>query len=431
MKPRRGRDSPVNDGPNHPKPRCTTWTAAIATVFIVALLGACDSSDAPDAGRRGILRDPSDVRVLGTSDAIAIVEDLEVLPSGAVWVLNSVEPYFVGFSANGKVLQVHGRRGGGPEEFGAPAGFVAGGIDGEAWVFDRERHAVIQVSRPDSGWREIALPRATIPHGRVLEGMNLLSKRVRTARLGEEIILPRASFEREIEARSYWFYVWSPDLVALNVRTDSVRSVVALAQVLGDPRPHFELSGFPPFPLWYRLWAVCADAEIRVYDHIRNQVRGFTREGVEREPIVLPPARYTAVTPHEFARATLELAAVEAMGEVPSHIQLTPADSARILNSLIPRLDLAPDQLANLLPRYVDFRCDETGAQWIQPFDLDTGGLRGGPLWLRIAPDGNIQEVRLPDRFDPYRFTSDRIWGVQRDEFDVASVAWIAIPRTQ
>jgi len=27
----------------------------------------------------------------------------------------------------------------------------------------------------------------------------------------------------------------------------------------------------------------------------------------------------------------------------------------------------------------------------------------------------------LPDRFDPHRFTSERIWGVLRDEFDVAS----------
>ena len=335
--------------------------------------------------------------MLGTSDAIATVEDLEVLSSG-------------------------------PVEFAAPAGFVVGGIDGEAWVFDRERHALIQVSRPDGPRREVKLPLAAIPHGTVLEGMNLLSNRVRTGRLGEELVLPRATFEGEIEARSYWFYVWSPDLVALNPRTDSVRAVVSLATVLGDPRPHFESSGFPPFPLWYRLWAVCADAEIRVYDQIRNQVRGFSRAGVELEPTILPPARYTEVTPRQFARATLELAAAEAMGEVPSHIGLSAADSARILDSLIPRLNLAPNQLANLLPTYVDFRCDETGTQWLRPFDLAAGGLRGGPTWLRIAPDGSMQEVRLPDRFDPYRFTAERIWGVQRDEFDVASVAWIAIP---
>ena len=57
-----------------------------------------------------------------------------------------------------------------------------------------------------------------------------------------------------------------------------------------------------------------------------------------------------------------------------------------------------------------------------------TGGMRGGPAWLRIAPDGETREVRFPERFDPYRFTSGRIWGVLRDELDVASVAWVEDP---
>ena len=60
--------------------------------------------------------------------------------------------------------------------------------------------------------------------------------------------------------------------------------------------------------------------------------------------------------------------------------------------------------------------------------DLEIGGLGVGPLWLRIAPDGAAREVVLPERFDALRFTHERIWGVQRDEFDVASVAWIELP---
>ena len=59
---------------------------------------------------------------------------------------------------------------------------------------------------------------------------------------------------------------------------------------------------------------------------------------------------------------------------------------------------------------------------------LDIGGLQGGPSWLRITPDGDVREILLPTRFAPYRFTSDRIWGVQRDELDVASVAWLDLP---
>ena len=65
---------------------------------------------------------------------------------------------------------------------------------------------------------------------------------------------------------------------------------------------------------------------------------------------------------------------------------------------------------------------------WLQPLDLDAGGLSGGPLWLRIASDGTAREVRLPARFDALRFTRSRIWGVYRDEFDRPSVASLPLP---
>src|SRR5690606_34806100 len=99
----------------------------------------------------------------------------------------------------------------------------------------------------------------------------------------------------------------------------------------------------------------------------------------------------------------------------------------------VQRISGTPEQLAQLLPRYVDFHCDEQGTQWIQRFDIESPGsmmtgLRGSRRWLRIAPGGEMRSVRLPERFDVFRFTPDRIWGVLRDEVDVASVAWIAVP---
>ncbi|MFH1766216.1 MAG: hypothetical protein ABIF09_18690 [Gemmatimonadota bacterium] len=56
----------------------------------------------------------SDVHVLGSSEAIAEVWDLEALPDGSVWVLNSVEPFFIGFDEQGNVIGRHGTSGGGP-----------------------------------------------------------------------------------------------------------------------------------------------------------------------------------------------------------------------------------------------------------------------------------------------------------------------------
>ncbi|MQA89130.1 MAG: hypothetical protein GEU90_02665 [Gemmatimonas sp.] len=397
-------------------------------VLVAAGLAACDregrGSTETDGGP--LVLDASDVHILGTSDAIATVEDLEVLPDGTVWVLNSVEPFFVGFGADGEVLQTRGRSGGGPGELQEPAGFTDGGIDGAAWALDVGRHAFLQVSGPDTTSREIAIPPDPIRPGTVLGGMNLLSRRVRTARMEGEIVLPRASIEGEIPATSYWYYGWSPDLVALNFSTDEVRTVVRLAEILGDPRPSLLTGEYPPFPLWYRLWGVCGADEIRVYDQIQNQIRGFTSEGVEREPTALPPPSYEEVTPRQFARATFDLGAVERMGQVPpGPIQVTAADSAQIIQRITSRVTQSPEDLASLLPMYVDYRCDGAGTQWIQPIDLDIGGLRGGPIWLRLSPDGGAQEVRFPDRFDAYRFTSERVWEVQRDELGVASVAWI------
>ena len=87
-----------------------------------------------------------------------------------------------------------------------------------------------------------------------------------------------------------------------------------------------------------------------------------------------------------------------------------------------------PHELASYLPRYVDFRCSSNGTMWLHPVDLDAGGLKGATQWLRITPDGVIREVRLPERFDAMRFSDSRVWGVVRDEFDVPSVASIALP---
>lgn len=241
----------------------------------------------------------------------------------------------------------------------------------------------------------------------------------------------------ELDVFGYWLAVWTADLVALDLGSGAVRDVVALGSVLGDPRAHFELTGANlPFPLWFRLWTVCSDAEIRVYDRLRNEVRGFTLEGTELEAAALPPVTLTEVSARRFAEATLDMAAIELMGQVPppgGRLGVSAADSARLLDGVVSELEASPAELANLLPRYVDLRCDDVGTLWIKPFDIDAhagfaGGMKGGSLWLRIARDGESREVRMPDRFDPYRFTADRVWGVQRDELDVASVAWIELP---
>lgn len=364
---------------------------------------------------------------MATAESIAVVEDLAVLPDGTVWVLNSVEPFFVGFGPQGDILAAHGRAGGGPEEFSAPSGFVVGGLDGGAWVFDRHRHALIRISSPGDARAEVPLPRDAIPPGSVMTGMSLMGSTVRTARMGGNVLFPRRSGAGEVEASSFWTTIWNADLVAFDPETGSVRSVLSLREAMGDLTSHFKglSSGFPPFPLWYRLWAVCSNDEIRLYDFVRDGLRGFTAEGVELDTVPVPPP-FTEATPRQFARVVFDLAVAERTGAVaPGMAEMSVDDSTQILNGVIERLEATPRQLGGLLPKYVDFRCAENGTMWLRPLDLEQGGMQGGPAWLRITPDGDSQEVRFPERFDPYRFTSERIWGVLRNELDVASVAWV------
>ena len=402
-----------------------TWLRIATALSGAACFASC--GDAPDAhipgGRTDLSASP--VEILGSSDSLAVVRDLEVLDDGSVWVLNEREPYFIGFGAGGEFLGAHGRDGQGPRDFPMPSGFLTGGWEGEAWVFDFVRHAMIRVSRPEE-WGEVSLRSESLPPGSVQGGMNMLAPAVRTASLGREIIVPRSGGTIQEGLLQFRLSLLRADLVAVDPERGGVRTLVSLGDVLDDPSGDF-IPSEGGFPLWYRLWAVCGGDVVRVYDRVRNQLRGFDGSGTEVEPIDLPPVPFTEVSARQFARAVFGLRQAEVTGAVG--VRLTAEDSARVLDQLAGMVRGQPHELASYLPRYVDFRCSEDGTMWIQPLDLDLGGLRGGRLWLRIAPDGGVREVRLPERFDAFRFVPSRVWGVYRDENDIASVASVVLPR--
>lgn len=400
------------------------YRGLVAALALLVLAGCGTGSPDDEAA---IVLTAADVQVLGTSDSLAVVEDLAVLDDGTVWVQNSVAPLFLAFDEERGLVAAHGRHGGGPGELGAPAGFVVGGLEGEAWTLDRRRHVLIRVSSPGEPWSELSLPEDAIPRGSVGGGLGYLSLLVRTARLGDEIILPRRRALDEMPATRFWTTFWNADLVALDAATGQVRTVVPLADVMDDLDAHFTAAsaGFPPFPFWYRLWAVCG-GEIRLHDFVRNQLRGFAPDGTELAPVELPPPPFTRATPRQFVRAVFDLVAAERAGAArPGVGNMSPADSARLIQGAVDRLEGTPEQHAAVLPQYVDFRCDENGTMWLRPMDLEAGGMAGSATWLRIERDGTVGEVTFPDRFDPYRFADGRVWGVIRDEVDVAAVGWV------
>lgn len=392
-------------------------------------LAGCEpgSNEGVDPGLESAVVDlaATDVRIVATSDALATVYDLEVLADGDIWVLNSIAPFFVGFDSAGAVIDTHGTEGGGPDEVGRPVGFVAGGVGGEAWAFDQRRHLLVRVSAPDLERAEIALPRETLPPGSVAGGMDLLTGTVRTAHLGERIVLPRLPADRPDGVLGMIASILKVDLVALDPASGEIEPLVSLREVLDDPFDGFEATA-GGFPLWRRLWAVCGGGEVVVFDRQANRLRRFDASGAELPSIELPPAQPTSVTPRQFAIAVFALRQAEAVGAVDG--SLSAADSTRLLNEMVQGVSGTPEQLAAYLPRYVDLRCTDGGTIWLRPIDVDTG-LAGAREWLRIEAGGRRSRVGMPERFDPLRFTETRVWGVQRDAFDVVSIAWIALPQ--
>ncbi len=402
--------------------RMTSVRIAVC-VLVAALATACE--DEPDGVDPGvpIELDASAIEVLGTSDSLVVARDLEVLDDGSVWVLNEREPYFIGFGPGGDLLGAHGRAGGGPGDFRMPSGFLTGGWQGGAWVFDFARHAMIRVSEPDD-WAEVPLRSDSLPPGSVQGGMNMLAPSVRTASLGGEIIVPRSGGTMQEGLLRYRLSLLGADLVAVDPETGGVRTLISLGDELDDPSGDF-IPSEGGFPLWYRLWAVCGGDLVRVYDRVRNQLRGFDGSGTEVDPVNLPPVPFTEVSARQFARAVFGLRQAEVTGAVG--VRLTAEDSARVLDQLAGMVKGQPHELASYLPRYVDLRCSEDGTMWMQPLDVELGGLRGGRLWLRIAPGGGVREVWFPERFDAFRFRASRVWGVYRDENNLPSVAFVPL----
>lgn len=391
---------------------------------LAGLVAACaDPAGRPVAEPR--LFSADEVRILGTSDAISHVVDLEVLPDGRVWIFNATAPLFVGFGADGTQLTAHGASGEGAREFRRPIGLVDGGLEGEAWVLDEVRRSLIQVSGPVGEWVEIPLPTDSLPPTSLMGGDDHTFARVRAARLDARIIVPRTTLSGDGSFPSMWRAMWGADLVSLDPRRGGrARTVVPLSTTLGDTEieTRFDMD-IPPFPIWFRLWATCRDREIVVYDRLRKQLRRFSPTGREGPARDLPATSLETISNDEFAHAMLEVAAFEAAGSIG--LEPPRVDTAALLPTIFPRIRGDGRALAEVLPHFTAIHCDDEGAVWLRRFAPREGGLRGARSWLRIPDEGAWEEVVFPERFDPFRFRGGRAWGVLRDALDVASIAWI------
>lgn len=408
-----------------------TRHASCCSPLLLALVAACGTDAAP-ANESGEVVPAEAVTLLGTSEDLAEIQDVQPGPDGRVWVLNSATPFFLAFREGEGVVAAHGVRGQGPGEFRAPLTLIAGGADSGAeagvWVYDGGRHAVVRIDDvvapdaggpPGAGERTVTFPRDAIPQNAALgfdpDGGPWLAP----ADGGFLVARNPAGLAFGLYDRA----LWAIELVRVDGADASVTSVLDLREVVGDPAERFGDAQFL-FPV--PLWTVCPDGATGVYDPLRNELRRLDAAGAQTRAVSLPAEQRVEVTPDRV----FEWFFPEMMRRIPAAER---PDSAEMRREFEGEFDQVRRQIGAVFPEYVALHCDARGVFWLQPMDIDGGRMGRGTAWLRIDADAvesseTLRRIRMPDGFRPRRFTDGEAWGILLDDLDIPSVARVAVP---
>lgn len=394
--------------------RQTRIHGSMAGVLLVAFgCSAGDRSGADDSGERVI--GPEAVQVIGTSETIGRIVDVAGGRDGTVWVLNNVEPFLVALGPGGEVVRTWGRRGGGPSEFRDPNVLVPDPVTGELWVYDRGRHQLLRVDGPEDPVQTIGIPQDLIPTARVASFENFGAGEARGWIRGVDAGFLFAIPQRGV---SPFDRLWNTDFILLT-REGEESVAWAMSQSLADPASRYGagVTEFIPYP----LWAHCPDGSMAVYDPLTNRIGRRVGGEAAGDSIVLPEERRLEVTMDRIFRMAFAFMRDRSpAGQKP--------DSAQMYTTLAGQWNGMKARSSPVFPEYADMDCTVARTLWLQQFDPDEGRMGRTPIWLRIDRSGSIVRFRLPDSFRPMRFEATRILGSQRGEYDVESVAWLALP---
>ncbi|TVP58691.1 MAG: hypothetical protein EA351_03135 [Gemmatimonadales bacterium] len=403
--------------------------AALTAVMVVAACGDSGSESSADSPAEAVEIGAEALQILGTSESLTLVRDLEIDADGTVWVLDDAAPFFVGFGPDGTVVGPLGQSGGGPQEFRNPVTLVRPGGQGAdgIWTYDRARHAMVRVtgggleSAAAVGSEAVGLPNETVTPQMLLSrdaGMPGPLAWVDGGGGSVFVMYPPNDLPNGLA-------FWRSRIAELSLAEGSLAERWDLSELLEDPAAQYPgATDWLPVP----LLAVCPDGQGWMYDPSSHTVRALAGEGTpnvaETRAFDLPPARRMPFT----ADRMFEVMLPRIIEEVPSD-QRPPDDELREF-FLVQMADVF-EEFAEVFPEYHSLRCGADTALWLQNFEWDSGSGGQGWSWVRIPLDDEVglpQVIRFPDGFVAMRFTADRAWGIVRDEFDVPSVAWVALP---
>ncbi len=401
------------------------WNALPAAL----LLAACTSGDR--VALEELFDQPEEidrnaVEILGTSDDLTRVVDLELAADGTVWLLNSAPPFFVSLDPDGRERETGGRRGGGPGEFGNPTALVR--IGSGVWAWDAQRSALVRLSGPGglgagAGIESVPVrddagaPTRTASFSEQM----LVGARAWVEPRGEGVMLARLQGTTWTNA----LRLWEAEFVAVEW-TDGeagVAPVFNAAEHLAAPGEEYPGAEFYlPFP----LWSGCPDGTLVGYDPVRNALVQVDEGGAPLGSFDLPPAREIEATPERLFDDLLpQMLATAPSGEAP------PIDELRA--GFAEEFEQVRDQLGPVMPEYRELACSggASGARaWLHLLDVGNSTVAGGARWLRmsLSDEPEFRVFRMPDGFRPLRFEDEVLWGVHHDALEVPHVARVRVP---
>jgi len=382
--------------------------AILTTVLLACWSGERQSARSDIAGVIPV----GDVRIVGSTDSIARIADLAQAADGTVWILNTVEPYFIAMTIDGTIKSVWGKQGGGPGELRSPVGLVTDRRTGDVWAYDRGHRAMLRVSGFSGDPELIVLDRQRGAPNQPVSFEDAAPGGGRPWLRGgpNGFLMGRATGAIRLS-------LWHVDVIELE-SDGSIEPIFSLVDKLADPTSKYgDANEFLPFP----MWDFCADGSVVIYDPVINNLRRFSAAGEEQQIHALPPERQLELT-HDrlFGMAYRTIRENSPAGALP--------DSAQVYQQLERELAVSMAVASKYFPEYADFWCVRGNDLWLQRFDPDAGVMGRGATWLRVAMNGAVDSIVMPERFRPMRFDPDRVWGISSDDFGVESVAWIRYP---
>ena len=327
----------------------------------------------------------------------AAISGIAALPDGRIAILDGQDQEFRIFSAEGEHLRTIGRAGSGPGEFGMGAGPILVAAGDTLLIPDLMNQRINRYA-PDGEplgsvpmiWQSGGMPMSWLDRS---DG-GVVTQLRPFALPGSDT---PASGNDVLELRG-------PDgMVHDTLMTfESGRTV--------DFSRGAEVTLFAPEPVWTLagdrlVFGISDDFRLRVY-----------REDGTLERIFTMPFTVRAVTEQDQAALIAVMVAVwEDFGLPPQAVEMA-------------RQTI---HFAESYPAFSQIRGGPEGTIWVQDVmgisEMKAGDLEnfaqspvGSPVWRVFDSEGVLLgEVRMPDRFQPLRFDGDRIFGVQRDEYDV------------